>query len=186
MDTITNKWTASAEADIARNTAWLTTPGANKWQPKAGCPDTITRTFNSGKYSGIGPRVYAEVTAADGVLYWCLFIEDAKRRRGGYEARCIARGIVVDIPTARPMLKARICRLAMAHVRKQLDHAIARTIEALSVSVAEHEGIAKAAADLDLADARAVVTWDRDKTRAEQAADEVAKRLEQLLKLTNA
>ena len=104
MGTIINKWTASAEADIKGNTVWLATPGTNQWQAKAGCPDTITRTFNSGKYSGIGPRVYAEVTAAD----------------------------------------------------------------------------------LDLADARAVVLWDRDKTRAEQAADAAAKRLEQLLKLTNA
>lgn len=181
-----NKWTAEAEAAITRNTAWLATPGTDTWTPKAGNPDTQVRTFNTGKYSGIGPRVYAEITAADGVLYWCLFIEDAKRRRGGYEARCIARGQLADIPPARSTLKARICRLAMAHVRKQLDHAIARTIEALSVSVAEHEGIAKAAADLDLADARAVVNWDRDKTRAEQATDEVAKRLEQLLKLTNA
>lgn len=181
-----NKWTASAEADIARNTAWLATPGANTWTTKAGCPDTITRTFNSGKYSGIGARVYAELTAADGLLYWCLFIEDAPRRRGGVEARCIARGTYADIPQARATAKARITRLAMAHVREQLDHTIARTIEALSVSVAEHEGIAKAAADLDLADARAVVLWDRDKTRAEQAADATAKRLEQLLKLTNA
>jgi hypothetical protein len=180
-----NKWMAIAEAEISQNTAWLTTPGNSNWQHKPGCPDTITRTFNSGKYSGIGPRVYAEMTAADGLLYWGLFIEDVKRRRGGYESRRIAGGRIVDIPTARPMLKARICRLAMAHVRKQLDHAIARTIEALSVSVAEHEGIAKAAADLDLADARAVVLWDRDNTRAEQAADATAKRLEQLLKLTN-
>lgn len=181
-----NKWLASAEADIKGNTAWLATPGTNAWQAKAGCPGTLTRTFNSGKYSGIGPRVYAELTAADGVLYWCLFIEDAKRRRGGFEARCIARGQSADIPTARPKIKERICKLAMAHVRKQLDHTIARTIEAMRVAVAEHEGIAKAAADLDLADARAVVTWDRDKTRAEQAAEETAKRLEQLLKLTNA
>lgn len=156
----------------------------SNWQQKPGCPDTQMRTFNDGKYAGIGSRVYAEMTAADGVLYWCLFIEDVKRRRGGYEPRCIARGIVVDIPTARPMLKALICRTAMAHVRKQLDHAIARTIEALSVSVAEHEGIAAAAADLDLADARAVVAWDRDKTRAAQAADEAAARLERFLKLT--
>lgn len=148
----------------------------SNWKQKPGCPDTQMRTFNDGKYAGIGSRVYAEMTAADGVLYWCLFIEDVKRRRGGYEPRCIARGIVVDIPTARPMLKALICRTAMAHVRKQLDHAIARTIEALSVSVAEHEGIAAAAADLDLADARAVVAWDRDKTRAAQAADEAAAR----------
>lgn len=162
------------------------TPGDNKWAPKPGCPDTVMRTFNSGKYSGIGPRVYAELTAADGVLYWCLFIDDAKRRRGGYESRCIARGTVLDIPTARPMLKARICRLAMAHVRKQLDHAIARTIEALAVSVAEHEGIKAATADLDLADARAVVAWDRDNTRAAEAAEREAARLEQLLKLTNA
>lgn len=158
----------------------------SKWTTKPGCPDTQMRTFNDREYAGIGPRVYAEMTAADGVLYWCLFIEDVKRRRGGYESRAIARGIIVDIPTARPVLKARICRLAMPHVRSQLDHAIARTIEALSVIVAEHEGIAAAAADLDLADARAVVAWDRDKTRAAQAADEAATRLERWLKLTHA
>lgn len=156
----------------------------SNWQQKPGCPDTQIRTFNDGKYAGIGSRVYAEITAADGVLYWCLFIDDVKRRRGGYESRAIARGIVVDIPTARPMLKALICRTAMAHVRKQLDHAIARTIEALAVTVAEHEGIAAATADLDLADARAVLTWDRDREAAEKARDEAAARLERFLKLT--
>lgn len=156
----------------------------SNWNTKPGCPDTQMRTFNDGKYAGIGSRVYAEMTAADGVLYWCLFIDDVKRRRGGYEPRCIARGIVVDIPTARPMLKALICRTAMAHVRKQLDHAIARTIEALAVSVAEHEGIAAATADLDLADARAVITWDRDREAAAKARDEAAARLERFLKLT--
>jgi hypothetical protein len=156
----------------------------SNWTTKPGCPDTQMRTFNDGKYAGIGSRVYAEMTAADGVLYWCLFIDDAPRRRGGYEPRCIARGIVVDIPTARPMLKALICRTAMAHVRKQLDSAIARTIEALAVSVAEHEGISAATADLDLADARAVVTWDRDLEGAAKTRDEAAARLERFLKLT--
>lgn len=156
----------------------------SNWQQKPGCPDTQIRTFNDGKYAGIGSRVYAEITAADGVLYWCLFIDDAKRRRGGYESRAIARGIVVDIPTARPMLKALICRTAMAHVRSQLDHAIASTIEALAVTVAEHEGIAAATADLDLADARAVITWDRNREAAEKARDEAAARLARFLKLT--
>lgn len=155
------------------------------WTQKPGCPDTLIRTFNDGKYAGIGSRVYAEMTSADGVLYWCLFIDDAiKRRRGGYDPKCIARGIVVDIPTARPMLKALIARTAMAHVRRQLDAAITRTIEALAVSVAEHEGIAAATADLDLADARALITWDRDLTAAATARDENAARLERLLKLT--
>lgn len=158
----------------------------SKWTQKPGCDDTQTRVFNDGKYAGVGPRVYAEMYAVDGILYWSLFIEDVKRRRGGYESRSIARGTLLDIPTARPMIKARICRTAMAHVRKQLDHTIARTIEALGVSVAEHEGIAAAAADLDLADNRALVAWDRDKQRAAQAADEAAKRLERFLSLVNA
>lgn len=157
----------------------------SNWNTKPGCPNTQIRTFNDGKYAGVGSRVYAEITAADGVLYWCLFIDDATpRRRGGYEPQCIARGTLADIPTARPALKARICRVAMAHVRRQLDHAIARTIEALAVSVAEHEGIAAATADLDLADARAVITWDRDMAAAAQARDEAAARLERFLKLT--
>lgn len=179
-----NKWIAAAEADIAPNTAWLATPGANTWTPKPGCPDTVMRTFNSGKYSGIGPRVYAELTAADGLLYWCLFVDDAKRRRGGFESRCIARGTSPDMPHARTAIKGRITRLAMAHVREQLDHAIARTIEALAVSVAEHEGIAKASADLDLADAHAIVLWDRENTAAAEATDKIAQRLERLLALT--
>lgn len=166
------------------NTDWLATPGTNTWAPKPGCPTTLIRTFNAGTYSGIGPRVYAEITAADGVLYWCLFIEDAPRRRGGVEARCIARGTWVDIPQSRPKLKERVTRLAMAHVREQLDHAIARTIEALAVSVSEHEGIAAAAADLDLADARAVVLWDRENTAAAAAADKHAARLQRLIALT--
>ncbi len=158
----------------------------SNWNTKPGCPDTITRTFNDGKYAGIGPRVYAEITAAEGLLYWCLFIDDTKRRRGGYEARCIARGIVVDIPTARPMIKAKICRTAMAHVRSQLDHAIAATIEALAVTVAEHEGISAATADLDLADARALITWDRNLDAAAKARENAAARLARYLKLTNA
>lgn len=164
--------------------AWLTTPGTNKWTTKPGCPTTQIRTFNAGKYAGVGPRVYAEITAADGVLYWCVFVEDAPRRRGGVEARCIARGQWADIPPARSKLKERVCKLAMAHVRKQLDAAIARTIDALAASVAEHEGIAAAAADLDLADARAVVTWDRNREATTKARDEAAERLARLLKLT--
>jgi hypothetical protein len=156
------------------------------WTTKPGCPDTQMRTFNDGKYAGVGARVYAEMTAADGVLYWCLFIDDAPRRRGGTTARCIARGQWADLRPARSSLKALICRTAMAHVRSQLDHAITTTIEALAVSVAEHEGISAATADLDLADARAVVTWDRDLEAAAKARDEAAARLERFLKLTNA
>lgn len=176
-------WVEITEADIAT----LTAPtGTNTWTPKAGCPNTQVRTFNAGKYAGVGPRVYAEITAADGVLYWALFIDDAPRRRGGLDARCIARGQYADIPPARSTLKGRLARLAMAHVREQLDRAIARTIEALAVTVAEHEGIAAAAADLDLADARAVVAWDRENTRAAEAADREAARLAHLLALTNA
>ena len=155
------------------------------WNNKPGCPNTLIRTFNDGKYAGVGSRVYAEMTAADGVLYWCLFIDDATpRRRGGYEPKCLARGVLVDIPTAHAALKALIARTAMAHVRRQLDHAIARTIEALAVSVAEHEGIAAATADLDLADARAVITWDRNMAASARARDEAAERLERFLSLT--
>lgn len=155
------------------------------WNNKPGCPNTLTRTYNDGKYAGIGSRVYAEITAADGVLYWCLFIDDATpRRRGGYEPKCLARGQSANIPTALPTLKARIGRTAMAHVRRQLDHAIARTIETLAASVAEHEGIAAATADLDLADARALITWDRDMAASARTRDEAAARLERFLKLT--
>lgn len=179
-------WVEITEADIAT----LTAPtGTNTWTPKAGCPNTQVRTFNAGKYAGVGPRVYAEITAADGVLYWALFIDDAPRRRGGLDARCIARGQYARSAfdsSITHIVKARIERLAMAHVREQLDRAIVRTIEALAVSVAEHEGIGKAAADLDLADARAVVAWDRENTRAAEAADREAARLAHLLALTNA
>jgi hypothetical protein len=176
-----SKWVEITAADITNLTA---TPGTNRWTTKPGCPTTQVRTFNAGKYAGIGPRIYAEMTAADGVLYWCLFIDDAPRRRGGTESRCIARGQWADVPPARSSLKALIARTAMAHVRKQLDAAIARTIDALAVSVAEHEGIAKATADLDLADARAVIAWDRDRAAAEAARDNAAARLDRFLKLT--
>jgi hypothetical protein len=163
--------------------AWLKTPGTDTWAPKAGCPTTLIRTFNAGRYSGIGSRVYAEITAADGVLYWVLLVEDVKRTRGGYETRALARGQYADIPTALTILKARITRLAMAHVREQLDLAIARTTAALADTLAEHEGIAAAAADLDLADWDAVRAWDRDNTTAAAATDAVATRLERLLAL---
>jgi hypothetical protein len=153
------------------------------WTPKNGCPGTIRREYTGGEYAVIGaPAITAEITAADGVLYWALFILD-DRRRGRLDNRCIARGISADVPTARPVLKARITRLAMAHVRRQLDHAIATSIEALAVDVAAHEGIAAAAADLDLADARALVEWDREREAAAAAADAAAARLASLIKL---
>lgn len=156
------------------------------WTPKPGCPTTQARTYNSGKYAGIGPRLHAEITAADNVLYWALFIDDQPRHRGGLESRCLARGTYADIPPARSALKGRITRLAMTHLRAALDRTIAAAIETLAVTVAEHEGIAKAAADLDLADHYAVVTWDRDKTRAAEAEAEAAARLNRFLALTNA
>lgn len=155
----------------------------SRWTTKPGYPDTQIRTFNDGKYAGIGARIYAEITAADGVLYWVLLIEDVKRRRGGYETRCLARGILVDIPTARPVLKGRICRIAMTHVRAQIDRAIANAIEAMNVAINEAAAASAAAADLDLADNAALKAWDAEHIRTTEAAEREADRLASLLAL---
>lgn len=155
----------------------------SRWTTKAGCTTTVTRTYTPTIDAYTGPRVWAEITAADGVLYWIVLADGPANRRGVTGTECIARGIWADVPTARAALKAKVSRIGGKAARAEVDHAIARAIEAMNVAIAEAEAAASAADDLDLADTPALKAWDRENTRAKVRAEATAARLDALLAL---
>lgn len=158
----------------------------NRWTTKAGCHTTITRTYTPAIEAYTGPAVWAEITTADGVLYWAILTEGGRTRLGSRLFECIARGIWADVPTARSALKAKVSRLGAARARAEVDRAIVTAIERMNVAIAEAEATASAADDLDLADTAALKAWDADNTRAKARADADAARLADLLDLVRA